>query len=215
MSLTFVAADAVESDSITFGTHQAGDLITVLAYNIVGDVITVPSKYDNVSASNFQAVSRRSAMGQFVATSSSETSGTWTDATHLSYYICRPTAGAYLIAGNAARSGTNNATNMLSPVLVVRREARIVRMLFYDPQTPTGYAAQTDFTNRLTKVLTTATAIVDDSDIKLSTVAGNNRTMTAAVRAHSHVFDILEAGQLSGGGGGAAFQLVGGGGLVY
>jgi len=203
MSSSFVSAGAVESNSITLGTHQAGDVITILAYNTAGTTITTPAGFDNVSGSNFTAASRNSAVGQFVAASSSEVSGTWSGATHIAYYVRRPTSGKYLITGNRNNLGTNNATNMVSPALgQPRRSSRIVRMIAYDPPGATGYSPQTDFTNRLTEVMTNATIIIDDSDINLDSASANNKTMSTAVRAHSYVFDIVEAGNLSGGGGG-------------
>jgi len=206
MSSSFVSAGAVESDSITLGTHQAGDVITIFAYNTAGSTITFPAGFDNVSGSNFSAVQRSSAIGQFVATSSAEVSGTWTNATHVAYYVRRPASGKYLLTGNVNRLGTSNATNMLSPILIAaRRSGRIVRMIAYDPPGATGYSTQTDFTNRLTQVMANATVIIDDSDADATSASANNRTMSEAVRAHSHVFDIVEAGELSGGGGGGYF----------
>jgi hypothetical protein len=204
MSSSFVSAGAVEDNSIALGTHQAGDVITILAYSTAGNTITPPAGFDNVSGSNFTAVSRNSAVGQFVAASSSEVSGTWSGATHIAYYVRRSTAGKYLITGNRNNLGTNNATTMLSPLLIAaRRSTRLVRMIAYDPPGATGYSPQTDFTNRLTEVMTNATIIIDDSDINLDSVSNNNKTMSTAVRGHSYVFDIVEAGELSGGGGGA------------
>jgi len=206
MSSSFVSAGAVEGDSITLGTHQAGDVITIFAYSTAGNTITQPAGFDNVSSSNFEGVLRRSTVGQFIAASSSEVSGTWTNATHVAYYVRRPTSGKYLITGNRRELGTNNATNLLVPFLsAARRSTRIVRMIAYDPPGATGYSPQTDFTNRLTEVMTNATIIIDDSDINLDSVSANNKTMSTAVRAHSYVFDIVEAGELSGGGGGGYF----------
>jgi hypothetical protein len=208
MSSSFVSAGAVEGDSIALGTHQAGDVITILAYSTAGNTITAPAGFDNVSGSNFAGVLRNSAVGQFVATSGSEVSGTWTNATHVAYYVRRPTSGKYLITGNRNVIGTNNGTNMLSPVLTAaRRSGRIVRMIAYDPPGATGYSAQADFTNRLTEVMANATIIIDDSDVNLATVSANNNTMSTAVRAHSQIFDFVEAGELSGGGGGGGGAL--------
>jgi len=209
MSSSFVSAGAIEGDSIALGTHQAGDVITILAYSTANNEITPPAGFDNVSGSNLVGGLRRSNIGQLVATSSSEVSGTWTNATHLAYHVRRPTtAGKYLIAGNLRNLVTNNSTNMVAPALAAaRRSGRIVRMIAYDPPGATGYATEADYTNRLTEVMANATIIIDDSDADETSASTNNNTMSEAVRGHSHIFDIIEAGELSGGGGGGGYFL--------
>jgi len=215
MAINFVAAGAAEADSISFAAHQENDIILIMAYRNTTTNISFPAGWDELSI-NLTTVSRRSVIATKRAASSSETSGTWTNASHLMYYIARPT-DTHLIVGNVKSSSTNNSTTQNNPNLNCRKSSRAVRMVAFDPSSATGYAEQTDFTSRQASVFSDAACHVSDSDSMVASVALYTNTMSEAIRCHSWIFEILETSfdLAGGGGGGVAFPVIGGGGLVY
>jgi hypothetical protein len=212
MAINFVAAGAAEADSISLSAHQEHDIILIVAYSTGTTAIEFPAGYDQVSLNN-TGVLRRSVIATKRAASSAETSGTFTNATHIMYYIARP-ADKHLFVANNSSANTNNSTSQVNPSLSCRKQSRIVRMAAFDPSSATGFSAQTGFTSRVASVLTNAACHVSDSDAMELSVGIYTNTMSVAVRSHSYAIEIAET-TIDIASGGAAFQLVGGGGLVY
>jgi len=104
MTVSFIAATSAESTSVTLPSHQAGDLIVMLAmrYNSV-TAGTIPTGwgYRYVSQRNGTFVAITCAVSCRLAASSAETSGTWTSWTHLLAAVYRDDAN-YLYLGSPA-----------------------------------------------------------------------------------------------------------------
>lgn len=107
MAISFVSAASNAGNTITFGTHAAGDLILIgvvrEGINPTG-TITIPSGWAIVrvgsSASSFLVAYRH-------ASTSSEVSGTWTNATHIVAAVYR---GDNLVTVAQSNNTGNNNT---------------------------------------------------------------------------------------------------------
>lgn len=121
MTVSFVGAQGNAGTTVTIPTHQVGDLILIFAYRDASNTApstpaasgTVPtwtligSDGANTNSTNFRYA---------VATATTTTSGTWTNATDL---ICLVYRGASV--GAAAGTGANNTTTINYPALTLQR----------------------------------------------------------------------------------------------
>lgn len=117
---TLVGTATASATTVTVPAHQAGDLILIFAmHGGSGTLPTVPTGYTLVLAkANGTVLGTRS--GYKIATSSSDTSGTWTNATEICCHVYRPAAGNVLAIGASAfNSSTTNTVNY--PALTLLR----------------------------------------------------------------------------------------------
>lgn len=102
MTVSFVSSAGAEATTLTMPSHQAGDLIVMLAMRY-GSVArgTIPTgwNYRYVSMRNGSFTSITCGVFCRIAASSAETSGTWTNWTHLLACVYRDDAN-YLYLGN-------------------------------------------------------------------------------------------------------------------
>lgn len=111
MSLSFIGAGAAQANTVSIPTHQAGDLIVIFAFR--DDSTTAPSVPAGfTSAGSNTGTVNSSIIGYKRATSSGETSGTWTNALGLVVHVYRGafTSGPPIIRW-AAQTGTANTIN--------------------------------------------------------------------------------------------------------
>lgn len=89
--ITYLGANASTTTTVTVPTHQAGDLILIFAFNRGSLTIpTLPSGYTNkTTITSGSAANAAVRVGYKIATSSSETSGTWTSADQLVCHVYR------------------------------------------------------------------------------------------------------------------------------
>lgn len=106
MAIQFVSSASSNTNTITMPTHQAGDMLIMFAYKFNPGPVT-PSGWSDVAVTpeTYAKVSYK------IATSSSETSGTWTNATTL---ICMVYRGVYGI-GRAGYIAGDTSTTMTFP----------------------------------------------------------------------------------------------------
>lgn len=113
MSITRIGS-AVGTTSAVLPAHQVGDLILIFAYRDGNNTApSLPSGYKNIVSNGANTNSLR--VGYKFATSTSETSGTWTSATSVVAIVYR---GASI--GASAVGGTTSTT-VTYPALTLRR----------------------------------------------------------------------------------------------
>jgi hypothetical protein len=98
------------SDSLTLPGHQKGDLIAIGAFRTNTTGASLPSGWISVSLGGASNLSLR--VGLRIAQSSTETSGTWTNATGLSAIVLRPSAGSLSIP--TSLGPTNGSTTTVT-----------------------------------------------------------------------------------------------------
>lgn len=95
MAITLQGTNTASATTVTIPTHQAGDLILIWAVRGASATApSLPSGYTPIataSVSTSVAVSGR--LGYKIATSTSDTSGTWTNASEICCHVYRPSSG--------------------------------------------------------------------------------------------------------------------------
>jgi hypothetical protein len=121
MTISYISQASAASDSVTLGTHAAGDLLLVFAYNDGSATIpSLPSGWLNLH--NVTAATGSYRIGFKVATASSETSGTWTNADGVIAVVYRSDAGLVLPAFYSVNTSTSATLNYTSIPAVNNRE---------------------------------------------------------------------------------------------
>ncbi len=102
---SFIGADS-GVNSVAIPTHAVGDLILIFAFRDgAGTTPTLPAGYTSSADNSANNSSFR--LGYKIATSTSETSGTWTDATAVLVQVYRPSVNATLSLGSTPNSFTD------------------------------------------------------------------------------------------------------------
>lgn len=116
MTVSFVGAASAEATSLTLPAHQAGDLIVMYGRGPAGlpTPPTLPSGW--VQIQRFSASSNNVAVCWRIASSSAETSGTWTNAEQLMALVYRHTTN-YLGLGLSAVTNGTITTSITYPAL--------------------------------------------------------------------------------------------------
>jgi hypothetical protein len=97
MAINFINAVSALAASASLPTHQPGDILIAAAFRTANVTASLPSGWIGISSAGTGNLSLR--LGFRVAQSSSDTSGTWTNATGLSLIILRPTVGTIAVPG--------------------------------------------------------------------------------------------------------------------
>jgi hypothetical protein len=114
MGISRVGSSAAQATSITIPAHQAGDLIFIFAGRTLTTPATVPSGWVQTGFSGASGVSVTG--GWKIAKSSSETSGTWANASVLICAVYRADTG--ILAISLASQGANaTGTSVSFPAL--------------------------------------------------------------------------------------------------
>lgn len=121
MAISYISQASATSDSVTLGTHASGDLLLVFAYNDGSATIpSLPSGWLNLH--NVTAATGSYRIGFKVATTSSETSGTWTNADGIIAVVYRSDAGLVLPAFYSVNTSTSATLQHTSIPAVNNRE---------------------------------------------------------------------------------------------
>lgn len=141
MTISRISFASAASDSVTLGTHASGDLILVFSYNDGAN--TAPSLPDStwLNINNATGSTSGTRIGYKIAQSSSETSGTWTNADGLIAIVYRSDAGL-VIPGLAGFNAANNATVSYSAFAVAFNRENVDQWII-------GFASQRVDTNAL------------------------------------------------------------------
>jgi len=114
MAISRIGSATVQATSITIPAHQTGDLIFIFAGRTNTTPATVPSGWVQMGSGGANGVSTNS--GWKIAKSSSETSGTWTNASVLICAVYRADTGI-LALSTAANGSTATGTSVSFPSL--------------------------------------------------------------------------------------------------
>jgi hypothetical protein len=218
MAVTYVSAASDAATTLTMPSHQEGDLLVAFAYNDVSGSSTVPT----VPSGWIVRISVGNAGRSFVvawrtADSGSVASGTWTNATHVGCAVYRSNAALYLSPGHTNFFQNAGATNLTYPALDPNfrfskvPDSWVVGFCGTEIDT-TAETPPTGMTNR-TSAVGTGEIGIHDTNGALAWAAGVN-VACSSTRFAGVTLEVFET-DIELATGGAAFQLVGGGGLVY
>ena len=213
MAITFVSAASAEADTVAMPSHQAGDLIVVLAMRSTNSAITVPSGwFSEVIASGNGYV----AMAWKTAASGAETTGTWTSAESIAIVIYRSNASKYVLAGGRLTTTQNTTSIQYFAFSVANVAYRLgpgnSRYIGFCWTNGAGAAATppTGMVNR-TNAGTTYRIAAHDTNSEIASWAFQSVATTAMVW-RVLLWEIFESDISVGG---ASFPPIGPGGLVY
>jgi len=111
-AITRVGVVTASATTCTFTTHQAGDFLVVWAVRGGSTTApTLPSGYVSIlTKSNSTATTLAGRLGFKVATTTNDSSGTWTNASELVCAVYRPSSGNTILFGQFASSSSTTAT---------------------------------------------------------------------------------------------------------
>lgn len=124
MAISFISSAAAAATTIaTMPTHQTGDLLLMFAYrtgSTTAPTIPTGSGWTSISSGTGGGGSSNAyALAWKVATSSSEASGTWTNATHLQLQVFRGQLTSSPIGASAVTTGQSTGTTVTFPALTL------------------------------------------------------------------------------------------------
>ncbi len=103
MALKFISAANAQSSSVSMPSHKAGDLIVVYTLNRSSTIPSVASGFTNIYGDGVSNLADRRAYK--IATSSSETSGTWTNAEFIIVAVYRGASSVWYSDPSGSMSG--------------------------------------------------------------------------------------------------------------
>lgn len=108
MTIAYVSSAAAEASSVSMPTHASGDTLVMWAWNTTNSTaVTVPSGWMTVRTRTTGA--KYSVLATKIAASASETSGTWTNATHVAVAVYNDGTN-YLAIGDVTGQGSTSTT---------------------------------------------------------------------------------------------------------
>lgn len=146
MAISYVSSASAAATSLTMPSHQAGDLLVAYAFwdgSTAGP--TIPAGWSQIQTAGANTCSHKVAIKW--ATSSSETSGTWTNATGLVIHVYRGVGATGVTA-----SGTGSSNSITYPALTLQKAnstSWVARFAGHKTatnmttNTPVGYTART------------------------------------------------------------------------
>ena len=165
--ISLVGSAETNSDSIAIPAHQINDLILIYGY---GDAqttaVTLPTGFVNVSGVVMGSFGY-TRVGYKIATSTSETSGTWTNADHLIVLVFRGGTDAVVIPEflSTTSATSTSVTYTAQPTGTFRDGASDVAIV--------GLVAQRNTTNNLAQAPGAMVNILDGGDGSNYQVAAN------------------------------------------
>lgn len=219
MTVSYVGASSAEDTSLTLPSHQAGDLIVMWALrygSTAGPTIPSGWNYRFLSQRAGSLASLSVAIAYKIATSSAETSGTWTNATHLLAAVYRDDANYIFLGtptyrrattttpaynGKAAATTVNNGEGTL-PTMAVS-SGWVLGLILTHLNTAGIDTPPTGMTHR--HMLTGASQgrlALADTDAAVSSFTTTTITVAASVDYISNVVEIIDTGIPKSSGGG-------------
>lgn len=209
MAISRVGSASAQATTITMPTHQSGDLILIVANRNNSTAATIPSGWVAYSVSGTNA---SSAIGWKIAESSSEVSGTWTNASVLHCAVYR--ASEILAISTAIAATVANSATIVYPGLGNYRAGVLDNWYV-------ATAIQLNSTNSLETAPTGManinvessagvwkSVLHDTNASQLSNWASTNVTVTTSATYASRVLQLIEFGGPAFGGGGSGFRPV-------
>ena len=210
MTITFVAATAAEATSLTMPSHALGDrLFLHVGREGSATAPTPPASSDWILVSFTSGNNIFISLWTKLAQSSSETSGTWTNATFIGCCVYRSSMfvmpGFALGSGGTAGSGDNTVWNTnfrASPMIGDRWGIATIQHRSNDTDIETAPSGYT-FRCGVAGVSAGEFAMFDTDGVTAAT-SGPSRTLTAGTSAQYRAIigEVLETQYTIGGGGG-------------
>jgi len=215
VTISRISSATNAGDTVTIGTHAAGDTIFILAYNDgSGTIPSLPAGWLNhhtLANSTIQGIR----VGYRVAQSSSETSGTWTNADGLIAVVYRGSEGV-VVPGVFSESGATSATITYGPTIAATRNRENVDQWFF------GLAMQRVDTNALETAPSSMTNVTNlvgtgweivwhDTNADANSWSNANVVLSTSAAYRSAVVQIWEQPFYSAASGGARMVNVRGG----
>lgn len=177
MPISFIGQASAVADNVAIPAHVADDLIVIFAYRSASTVTpTVPAGFTTINSGS--ANTNGHALAWKIATSSSETSGTWTNAEGIIAHVYRGASG---IGGQA------QATNIVDPaafpgitMTVTDGTSWVAGFIGTRGRTSTVNNSPTGMVNRASVTLTSGSVGSDDTNGGVSSWTGANMTLTPA-----------------------------------
>lgn len=184
MAITYISSAVSGTTAITtMPTHATGDLLLMWAYRTGStSAPTIPSGWTTVSSGTGGGGSSNAyALAYKVAASSSETSGTWTSATHLELQVYRGQA-SLPIGASSVTTGLSSGTTITLPALTLNdTDGSSYVAAFYGHRTqftpPTTNTTNLSYRNSVSSA--SGTAGTYGSATGISTLAAQNITISA------------------------------------
>jgi hypothetical protein len=212
MTISFVGAASAQATSLTLPTHAKNDLLVMFFFRAASAVVTAPTGWAVMEQQTATTGgSRCIGVAYKIATSASETSGTWTNANMLTCAVLRDDVD-YLVLGGASFTGnstttvsyaaisaknTGNATTKLigdSSVLLLYGAALTNNTTMQ--QTPTGCTTQHN------AVLATYEAVLHTTNAAVASRTASSITADASVTTSTYVVEVFDTGVAVASGGG-------------
>lgn len=193
MTVTYVSSASATSNTVGMSTHAAGDLIVGFVLNTSGTVPIVPAGWKSPGAfASLGTFNSIVAMGYKIAASSSETTGTWTNANAICVTVYRKSVSQTwttpVILYNTANTTTLNysilagfGSGVASMPAAYNTEVTYARFAGLHAggdgswlgTTPSGWTARTG--NTLVRAIDSGGSVAGDSN----SVGGNTQTVTS------------------------------------
>jgi hypothetical protein len=216
MTISFVGAASAEATSLTLPTHAKNDLLVMFFFRAANAGVTVPTGWAVMEQRTATTGgSRCIGVAYKIATSSSETSGTWTNASMLTCAVLRDDVD-YLVLGGVSFAGSATSTvsyAAISAKNTVGTTGKLIGdssiMLLYGAaltnsttmqQTPTGCTTQHN------AVLATYEAVVHTTGAAAASRTASSITADVSVITSTFVVEVFDTGVSKSSGGG--FRLV-------
>lgn len=216
MTVSFVGSASAEATSLTLPTHQAGDLLIMLA-GATGTTSppSIPAGWRFATQSSQSGVSPPAIAGTVawkIAASSAEVSGTWTGANALICLAIRHTTNVLVIGGIAKATGLSTTVNYA--VLLANSGQSIQGMRFsssYIILPVIATSNTSDIDTAPTAATTTITSIAGTAAIEMAihrtnaevaSWASTNYTANTSVRYATWTIEILDTGYAKAAAGG-------------
>lgn len=203
MAISYISQASAASDSVTLGTHAAGDLLLVFSYNDGSSTIpSLPTGWLNFY--NLLAATGSVRVGFKVANSSAETSGTWTNADGVIAVVYRSNAGLVVPAFQSANTATSATVNYPGIGSGLNRESVDQWFVGFGVMRNDTNALETPptgQTNRSNLVATGWEMALHDTNADANSWTSTNVTVATSALWRTLVVQICEQPYPSGGGG--------------
>lgn len=199
MTTSYVGSAFAEATSVTLPTHQSGDLIIIMATRWASTTVpTVPSGWSVLFSRNTS--NRTVIIACKIASSSSETSGTWTNAEMLACGVWRDDTN-YLVPGAIASAAQTGGTTMAYPLLDAvntirqRSSSWVAGFGGVALNSINGQDAPTGMTNRGSLAgASTGEVAIHDSNGNTTWSSTVNVTLSSATSSQSTTIELWDTG---------------------
>jgi hypothetical protein len=212
VTVSFVSAASAETNTLTMPSHQAGDLLVIWAYRSAANTLfTVPDGWYRATVRS--AGSQCSIFAFKTATSSSEASGTWTNADALACCVYRDNSN-FISVGGIVHTSINSSTAVVYSALVIPGLAStsvntmrssssiVVGCVGITANNSNVQTAPSGMTNRTSVTGSGARQIaVHDTSSEVANWASTTFTQSQSTNGHVHVVELFDSGAPKSSGG--------------